>query len=397
MPAEAAKPSIIVLPFVNVSGDVEQEFFADGLTEEILAEPSRFRELFVISRNTSFKFKGQAVDVKRVARETGVQYVLEGSVRRAGQRVRISAQLIDAEADRHVWAERYDRELADIFAVQDEMTRAIVSVLPGRLEAAARERAARKPTANMAEYECVITAKLLHHRSSRADNDQARQLIARAIELDPRYAHAHAWRACILGQVWSYRWQDDLSALEREIEAELQQALALDDRDSDVHRILAAVGIVRNDFDKATFHQQRALALNPNDDLIVVQQGELLTWQGRPEEGIEWIQRAMRLNPFHPDRFWSHLARAQFTAGRYADAVASLGHVGAPTASLHALLAASQVRLGNIAAAADQVREANRLQPRIGIARDLEPALHYQHRADTERTLEALRLAGFAP
>jgi adenylate cyclase len=393
--AESIKPSIIVLPFVNMSGDAEQEFFADGLTEDILTELSRFRELFVISRNTAFKFKGQAVDVKRVARDAGVQYVLEGSVRRAGQRVRITAQLIDAVADRHLWAERYDRELADIFAVQDEMTRAIVAVLPGRLEAAARERAARKLPQNMAAYECVISAKLLHHRSNRSDNDQAQRLIARAIELDPSYAHAHAWRACILGQAWGYNWCADPQAQEREIDRELEVALGLDDNDSDVHRILAALSVVRNDLDQAAFHQERALALNPNDDLIVVQQGELLTWQGRPEEGIEWIRRAMRLNPFHPDRFWGHLARAQFTASRDADAVVSMGHVTAPTALQHALLAACHARLGHAAAAAQHRGEAVRLQSDIDISHHLKPALHYQHAADTERVVDALRQAGF--
>ena len=177
-----------------MSGAAEQEFFVDGLTEDILTDLSRFRDLFVISRNTSFKFKGQAVDVRKIARDLGVQYVIEGSVRRAGNRVRVTVQLIDAESDRHVWAERYDRELEDIFAIQDEMTSAIVATLPGRVEAAARDRAERKPTDNMAAYECVLEAKVLHHRSNREDNAEALHLIERAIELDPNYAHAHAWK-----------------------------------------------------------------------------------------------------------------------------------------------------------------------------------------------------------
>ena len=145
-----------MLPFNNMSGDAEQEFFADGITEDIITELSRFRELFVISRNSSFKYKGKAVDVQKFARELGVQYVVEGSVRKAGNRVRITVQLIDAETDRHIWAERYDRDLEDIFEIQDEVTRAIVATLPGRVEAAARDRAARKPTDNMAAYECVL-------------------------------------------------------------------------------------------------------------------------------------------------------------------------------------------------------------------------------------------------
>ncbi len=146
-----------------MSGDPEQEFFSDGLTEDIITELSRFRDLLVISRNSTFVYKGKAVKVQEVAREFGVEYILEGSVRKAGGRIRVTVQLIDAETDRHVWAERYDRELEDIFAIQDEMTRAIVATLPGRVEAATHDRAKRKPTDNMAAYECVLTAKVLHH------------------------------------------------------------------------------------------------------------------------------------------------------------------------------------------------------------------------------------------
>jgi adenylate cyclase len=390
----SAKPSILVLPFTNMSGAPEQEYFADGLTEDILTDLSRFRELFVISRNTSFKFKGQAVDVKKVAREVGVQYVVEGSVRKAGNRVRVTVQLIDAESDHHVWAERYDRDLEDIFAIQDEVTSAIVATLPGRLEAAARSRTERKPPASMAAYECVLEAKTLHHRSSRDDNLRAMSLIRRAIELDPRYAHAHAWHACLLGQQWGNGWCADRAALVSEIERELQVALGLDENDSDVHRILAAVAVVRNDFDKAVHHQQRAMALNPNDDLIVVQQGELVTWLGQGEEGIEWIRKAMRLNPYHAERFWSHLARAQFVAKRYTTAIESLRHVAAPGELHHALLAACYARMDDAGQAAAHAAEVMKRNPQFTIRTHYLPTLHYRSEADLANHLEALRKAG---
>src|SRR5262245_3717178 len=309
--------SIAVLPFANMSGDPDQEFFADGLTEDIITALSRFRELLVISRNSSFVYKGKAVNVQEVAKAFGVQYVVEGSVRKIANRVRITVQLIDARTDRHVWAERYDRELADIFAMQDEVTALIVATLSGRVEAAAVERVQRTPTTNMRAYEYLLAAKVLHHRSTATDNAEAQIMVDKALALDPNYAHAHAWRGCIVGQSWVYNWCPDRDQAWNTIVAELGIALSLDDNDSDVHRILAAINLSRGDHEAAQYHQERALALNPNYDLIVVQHGEYLTWVGKPEEGVEWIRKAMRLNPHHPERFWNHLGRAYFVARKY--------------------------------------------------------------------------------
>ena len=392
--APQTKPSILVLPFVNMSGAAEQEFFADGLTEDILTDLSRFKDLFVISRNTAFKFKGQAVDVRKTARELGVQFVVEGSVRRAGNRVRITVQLIEGEGDRHIWAERYDRDLEDIFALQDEITMAIVAILPGRVEAAARDRAERKLPENMAAYECVLEAKTLHHRSRRDDNARAYQLITRAVELDPNYAHAHAWKACILGQQWIYGWCPNPQETERAIEAELAVALALDENDSDVQRLLASLHILRNNHDKAVFHQNRALKLNPNDDLIVVQQGEVLTWIGQPEEGVPWIQKAMKLNPFHPPRFWNHLGRAWFVARRYADAVEAFQRITSPDQFHHAFVAACHAQLGDSQLASQHAQSVLALNPDFTWRRTLMPTLHYKHGRDLEHHQESVLKAG---
>ena len=395
-PAEprTLKPTIAVLPFDNMSGEAEQEFFTDGITEDIITELSRFRELFVISRNSSFKYKGQKVDVAKFARELGVQYVVEGSVRKAGNRVRITVQLIDAETDRHVWAERYDRELADIFAIQDEVTTSIAATLPGRVEAASRDRAARKATDNMAAYELVLAGKLLHHRSNRDDNLRAQELLERAIALDPNYAHAHAWRACVLGQRWGYNWCDDRSVLQPMVVAELETALALDANDSDVHRIFAAVNLIYENFEQCLYHQQRAMALNPNDDLIVVQQGEILTWCGHAEEGIEWIRKAMRLNPYHPERFWGHLARAYFVAGRFDEALDAAGRITTPDAPLLAFLAACLARLGKLDAARARIAQLRSRAP-VFTRADVVATLHYRSAADRASYLEALSIAGF--
>jgi adenylate cyclase len=387
------KPAIAVLPFANMSGDPEQEFFADGLTEDILTGLSRFHDLLVISRNSAFVYKGKAAKVQDVARDLGAQYVVEGSVRKAGAQVRVTVQLIDAERDRHVWAERYDRKLEDIFAIQDEITEAIVATLPGRIEAAAHERVKQRPTENMAAYECVLAGKVLHHRSNPQDNATALQLLGRAIELDPGYVHAHAWRACTLGQAWVYGWCEDRQATWDQVFESLETALAFDDNDSDVHRILAAANVAVGDHEKAIYHQERALSLNPNDDLIVVQQGELLTWLGEPERGIEWILKAMRLNPYHPARFWNHLGRAYFVARRYAEAIEAFKHITTPDHAHLAFLAACYAQLGDSAAAEARTAEVLSRKPDFTVASYLE-TLHYRTKSDLEHHRQALLKAG---
>jgi adenylate cyclase len=391
--AVSKKPSIAVLPLVNMSGDPEQEFFADGLTEDIITELSRFHDLLVISRNSTFVYKGKAVKVQEVAREFGVDYILEGSVRKVGDRIRVTVQLIDAETDRHIWAERYDRQLEDIFAIQDEMTGAIVATLPGRVEAARHDRVKHKRTDNMMAYECVLAAKVLHHRSTQVDNAEAQRLLDRALALDPNYAHAHAWKACVLGQTWVYNWCADRDATFRQVAAELEVTLALDDNDSDVHRILAALNLNRADHDKAAYHQERALALNPNYDLVVVQQGELLTWLGRPEEGIDWIKKAMRLNPYHPERFWGHLGRACYCAEKYGEAAEAFSRITRPDHTHHAFLAATFAQMGNAVAAAAHAAEVLKREPKFSVAAYL-ATQHYKHEADRRRHEAGLVKAG---
>jgi adenylate cyclase len=389
-PIVADMPAIAVLPFVNMSGDPEQEFFADGITEDILTELSRFRGLFVISRNSVFAYKGKAINAQKVAKELGVQYVVEGSVRKSGSRVRITVQLIDSETDRHLWAERYDRELADIFAIQDEVTSSIVSILPGRVAAAAQDRVQRKPPENLVAYECVLAGKLLHHRSTRADNEQALRMLERAIALDPGYAHAHAWKACVLGQSTVTGWCADVEATRHALIGELTKALLLDENDSDVHRVLAAVNLtVHHDYDKALYHQERALALNPNDDLIVVQQGEVLTWIGQAEEGIEWIQKAMRLNPYHAENFWSYLGRAYFVARRYGEAVKAFQRRSRTGQTHWAFLAACYAQLGDAAAAKGATQELLQRAPDFSIERFI-ATQHYKNGGDREHHRTAL-------
>lgn len=392
---EAEMPSIAVLPFDNMSSDPEQEFFVDGLTEDIITELSRFSGLFVISRNSTFTYKGKKFLASDVARELNARYVVEGSVRKAGNRVRINVQLIDGLADRHVWAERYDRDLEDIFALQDEITSAIVAMVPGRIEADNADHARRIPTESMPAYECVLAAKVLHHNSNRADNAEASKLLERAVELDPNYVHARAWRACVTGQALTYGWLDlNVDEAFDEAQEDLTKTLAIDDNDADIHRILAAIHIARNNLDQAQHHQHKAHRLNPNYDLVVVQSGELLTWQGRPEEGIELIQQAMELNPLHPPRFWGHLARGYYTAKRYAEAISATGYIESPVILQLAFLAASHARVEDHTQAEHCVALAMRQNPDLTI-NNLMTLQHYSREEDIQHFRDGLYKAGF--
>ena len=393
-PAAAEKPSIAVLPFVNMSADPEQEYFADGLTEDILTQLCRFKDLFLISRNSTFTFKGRAVKAQEVARDLGVAYVVEGSVRKAGDRVRVTVQLIEGAQDRHVWAERYDRNLEDIFDIQDEVTAAIVATLPGRVEADSHDRARHTPTDNMAAYECMLAGKVLHHHNSkREDNAAALALLDRAIELDPGFAHARAWRACVLAQAWSHGWDPDPETATNRVAEELERALALDENDADIHRILAAIHITRNNHDQASLHQNRALNLNPNYDLVVVQQSELMTWLGRPDEGVEWIKKAMQLNPFHPPRFWSHLGRAYFVGRRYQDAINAIKQNSTLDQTLHALLAACYGYLNDNVQVAAHRQEVLVRDPDFSVDAQM-GTLHYMKEDDRTHYRDGLLNAG---
>jgi TolB-like protein len=322
------KPSVAVLPFVNMSGDPEQEYFSDGITEDIITELSRFRDLFVIARNSSFVYRGKAVNLRDVGRELGVRYVVEGSVRKAGARVRVSAQLIDAVNDRHIWAERYDRELEDIFAVQDEISQTIVSTLAGRIEDATRERAKRKSPDSLLAYDYVLRGDedlWLYTEGQWLDIKEriarSRQMFLKAIELDPDYARAYEGVAYTYAESWGFLLSespdDDLN---RAFEY-AQKAVALDDAESRAHYALALTHVFRREYEQARAHQRRAVALNPNDADTLARMGWLLPLLGEHEEGIELGERALRLNPYHPAWYQTFLPTAYYAVRRYHEAI----------------------------------------------------------------------------
>ena len=315
------KPSIAILPFTNMSGDPEQEYFSDGITEDIITELSRFRNLFVIARNSSFAYKGKSVTIGIIARELGVEYVLEGSVRKAGQRVRITAQLIDAASGKHVWAERYDRELVDIFAVQDEVTSSIVGTLAVELEDASLERARHKQPENLQAYEHWLRGKRLIYLAG-SHNLEARQHFERAAGLDPNFSRAYS------GLALTYEMEDfdlplpsDARVAREKALQNARKALLLDETNHQAHLALAYCHLYRREFDQAKKHIERAIKLNPSDGDTLAHAAFLLAMLGESEEGIKFGTTALQLNPHHPDWYLALLNTPLFSVRRYQEAL----------------------------------------------------------------------------
>ena len=337
------KPSIAVLPFQNMSGDPEQEYFADGITEDIITELSRFRSLFIIGRNSSFHYKGQSPRIPEVGRELGVQYIVEGSVRKVGNRVRITVQLLEANKDKHLWAERYDRELDDIFAVQDEVVEAIASALPGRIEAAATELARQKPTTSLTAYDYLLRGEWAWWRD---EDSEALEFFQKAVEVDPNYARALARLALLHG----YRIFTQGSAVDeqsRRARNYIEQAITIDDEDPSVLAIASTVYSQIGAYDQARINLQRAVALNPGDAEVNYRCGMATTYQGEPMEGLKWFEKAMRLNPYYSDSWLESMFEAYFVAQQYEKALETLKKYRNPPFHLFIQIAASHAQLGH--------------------------------------------------
>jgi len=388
------RPSIAVLPFDNLSGQAEETYFSDGITEDIITGLSRFRSLFVIARNSSFAFRGKSVDLTEVGRKLGVSFILEGSVRRAGQRVRITAQLIEAATGAHLWAERYDRGLDDIFAVQDEVAQHIVSTLVKRIEDAKLQLSLRKPTTNLAAYDCLLRG-LAHFRSD-ADraNQQALEMFEKAIALDPRYAVAHAYAAYVPVVMHGHA-----TATTEVLDAafvKARYALELDPQESRCHRILSTIYLYRRDYDMAEQHIQRAFDLNPNDTEVLIFRGRLLAARGRPEEALVSFEAAFRLNPLYQysTGYNSLVGVALYSLRRFEEAAKGLKRVPRATSWSTARLAACYAQLERTAEAQAAVAEVLRLQPDFSTAQYMRDSVLLERAEDRELLREGLIRAG---
>jgi adenylate cyclase len=394
------KPSIAVLPFDNMSGDAEQEYFSDGITEDIITELARFRSLFVIARNSSFSFKGQAIKAKGIARRLGVRYLVEGSVRRAGNRVRVTAQLIDASHDTHLWAERYDRELEDIFAVQDEVANAIVTAIEPELVSAERARARRKPTNNMDAWEWYQRGLWHLYQFSPQENSTAQDMFHRSIALDPEFAQPHAALAyslfydLLIGYV-----SDPGDRLARAHEAG-KTAVTLDDKDSFSHYALGRVCTMLGKHDEAIEALDTAVALNPNFALAHHGRGYVLTLIGRAEEALDEYDEALRLSPRDPIAFAMMTMRsvALILLRRHDEAVVWARRSqrqpgGAQVAWTHAHEASALAHLGRVDGARSALARALAIQSTFS-ASFIDAVLPFKDRTHRDHYIDGLRKAG---
>lgn len=361
----AGKPSVAVLPFANMSANSDDEYFSDGLTEDIITELARFRELAVIARNSTFQFKNRATDVASVGRELGASFVVEGSVRRAGQRIRINAQLVEADSGAHVWADRWDRDMGDIFAVQDELTRTIAANLGVRVQDAALDRSLKKHPSDLDAYDCVLRARRYTALLDEEEHAKARDLLEQAIELDPDYSQAHALLANVYLAEHRFGSNPQPDPIGRAL-LMARRGVELDPQNAYARCWLAIVYFFKHENESFQAEALRALALNPNDAETVAEVGHFCMWMGEFERGIELTRQAVALNPLHPGWYYFAFAQYHYNQRDYAQAVADVEMAGMPNFYWTPLMKA---------AALGQLGETERAAAALARMRELKPDL----------------------
>jgi adenylate cyclase len=390
------KPSIAVLPFVNMSGDPEQEYFSDGITEGIITSISKVGNLFVIARTSSFKYKDQTVDVQQVGRELGVGYVMEGSVQKSGERIRITAQLVDTKTGHHLWAERYDRNLKDIFAIQDEITIKIMTALQVKLTEGEQARIHAKGTKKLEAYEKHLQGLQYLRRFNLEGNVLARQMFEEAIALDSEYPAPYA----LLGWVhlmdvllgWS---KSPIKSMEQVFEL-AQKTLALDDSLGEAHNLLLRVYLFKRQYEKAIAEGEWSVALEPNNAFNILQLAEALRYAGRSEESIALYKQALRLEPLPPSHFYHGLAAAYLLTGQYNKAIAACQKAiqrSPDSLFAHIILATAYGSSGRDEEARAEAAEVLRINPKFS-TEYLAKTWPFKNKADIERFVEPLRKAG---
>ncbi len=362
VPQLPARPSIAVLPFKNLSADPGEDYFADGVTEDIITDLSKFRNLFVIASNTVFTYKGKPVNVQQVSRELGVRYVLEGSIQKAGEKIRVNVQLIDGASGHHLWAERLVRGSDDLFALQDEIVRTIVATMATKVDAVERERIMRKGTKSLEAYDYVLRGREYRSRNTRAANAEAQNLFRKAIELDPRYGSAYVDLAWCYFNTVTFGWSQSPSQALEQAHDLAQKALSLEASDYGAHRVLGVVYIKWMQYDLAIKNLTRALELNPNDADSYDAIGAARLYSGQSRAATEALETALRFDPNPRPDVFIHLALAYYLVGRYDDAIATMQQSLERTPNLpahHVILAAAHAQAGH---AVDAERAANKVR-----------------------------------
>jgi adenylate cyclase len=393
-------PSIAVLPFTNMSGDADQEYFSDGISEDIITDLSKISGLMVISRNSTFTYKGKAIDAKQVGRDLGVRYVLEGSVRKAGNRVRITGQLIDAVTGGHLWAERYDRDLTDIFEIQDDVTRRIVDALKVTLSPAENARLADSGTHNIDAYDYFLRGRefLLGENRNREKFEQSLKLLTRALELDPNYSQAYA------GLSWAHmfdyfnRWSDNPDNSLQVAKHNAEQAVQKDPNEPLARFAASLAAMFGKDLDQAKSEADIALSLNPNFALAYANLGTICAYSGQPLAAITAIERAMRLDPAWSQQYLHFLGTAYLLAGKYETAAALLRQrvlLVPGTDFTRAILASALGHLGEIDEARRIWRELKEINPEYSFSEHF-ARQPFKREEDVRRIAEGLAKAGLS-
>ena len=395
-------PSIAVLPFTNLSGNPAQEYFSDGITEQIISELARFRGLYVIARNSTFQYKGRAVDVREVGRKLGARYVLEGSVRRSGETLRVTAQLLDARSGAHLWAETYDRALtgANIFALQDDLTSKVVSNIAGahgRISQARLEDTNRKAPNSLDSYDCVLRAVAYYRLFSPERHGPIRDCLERAVARDPGYAEAWTWLAILYENEYEFGYNprpELYNALDRALEAG-QRAVELDPNNAIVHSNMAFVRFMRHEIGAFYASAERAIALNPNDPEVLCNMGQNMVYVGNLERGIALTKKAMALGPNYPPSCHFQLSWAHYQKGEYEQALAESLKIDMPDLFwTHIFLAMNYGQLGRKQEAKAAVAKLLGLYPDIANNYRREIRKYNIPDDDAERQADGLRKAG---
>ena len=350
--ASATWPAIAVLPFVNMSGDAGQDYFADGLSEDIITDLARFRELRVVARDSCFRFRERSTGPQQIGRTLGAEYLVAGSFRRRGDKLRLNARLIAVESGEEIWAERFDCSTEDVFEMTDELVRTIVGTLVGRVRSTGSALAKRKHPANLAAYECVLRGQLAQGRMGDPQQEiEARRCFEQALALDPDYPRAHAGLAVALLTEWVRAPSDARDTLDRALE-HAEKAVALAGDDYECQETLGWILLHAKSFELSERHYRRAIELNPNSPAELAAMGSACNYFGRPEEGIEWFELAKRVDPyFEATWYWHLLGGTYFNARRYEDAIAIFERAPNPPAWVRAYVAASQALAGRVEAA----------------------------------------------